>query len=134
LLRPRRRGPDSLSRALEPRPTRPDGRRGAARERGGRAVSVVASANDTLLVSVLQQSLVYGTPLLFAALGELLAERSGVLNLGVEGMMLVGAVMAFWVDQRVHASTELVLLLAVGMAALSGAILSLIHAFLVVTM
>ena len=35
------------------------------------------------------------TPLLFAALGELIAERSGVLNLGVEGMMAVGAVMGF---------------------------------------
>ena len=35
------------------------------------------------------------TPLLFAALGELVAERSGVLNLGVEGMMAVGAVMGF---------------------------------------
>jgi simple sugar transport system permease protein len=97
-------------------------------------VSVVASVNDGLFVSVLHQALIYGTPLLFAALGELLAERSGVLNLGVEGMMLVGAVMAFWVDQRVHASTEVVLLLAVGMSALSGAILALIHAFLVVTM
>jgi general nucleoside transport system permease protein len=97
-------------------------------------VSVIASVNDTLLVSVLQQALVYGTPLLFAALGELLAERSGVLNLGVEGMMLVGAVMAFWVDQRVHASTAVVLLLAVGMAAFSGAVLALIHAFLCVTL
>ena len=59
---------------------------------GGGAVSV----NDTLVVLVLAQAVVYGTPILFAALGELLAERSGVLNLGVEGMMLVGAVMGFW--------------------------------------
>jgi simple sugar transport system permease protein len=95
---------------------------------------IVGAVNDTLLVSVLHQALIYGTPLLFAALGELLAERSGVLNLGVEGMMLVGAVMAFWVDQRVHASAPIVLILAVGMAALSGALLSLIHAFLVVTL
>ena len=42
------------------------------------------------------EAVVYGTPILFAALGELLAERSGVLNLGVEGMMLVGAAMGFW--------------------------------------
>ena len=51
--------------------------------------------NDSILVVVLAQAVVYGTPLLYAALGELLAERSGVLNLGVEGMMLVGAVMGF---------------------------------------
>ena len=44
--------------------------------------------NDALLVVVLTSAVVYGTPLLYAALGELLAERSGVLNLGVEGMML----------------------------------------------
>ena len=46
--------------------------------------------NNSILVVVLASAVTYGTPLLFAALGELLAERSGVLNLGVEGMMLVG--------------------------------------------
>jgi len=49
---------------------------------------------------VLASGVAYGTPLLYAALGELLTERSGVLNLGVEGMMLVGAVMGFWAVQR----------------------------------
>ena len=36
-----------------------------------------------------------GTILLFAAIGEIFAERSGVLNLGVEGMMLIGAVAGY---------------------------------------
>ena len=36
-----------------------------------------------------------GTVLLFAAVGEIFAERAGVLNLGVEGMMLIGAVTAY---------------------------------------
>ena len=56
--------------------------------------------NNSLVVVVLASGVLYGTPLLYAALGELLAERSGVLNLGVEGMMLVGAVMGFWAVQR----------------------------------
>jgi simple sugar transport system permease protein len=90
--------------------------------------------NHSLLVIVLAQALTYGTPILFAALGELLAERAGVLNLGVEGMMLVGAVMGFWAVQRAPGPAWLVLLLAVLTAAFSGLLMALIHAFLVVTL
>jgi ABC-type uncharacterized transport system permease subunit len=90
--------------------------------------------NHSLMVLVLAQALTYGTPILFAALGELLAERSGVLNLGVEGMMLVGAVMGFWAVQRAPGPTVLVLVLAVLTAAFAGAVMALIHAFLVVTL
>jgi ABC-type uncharacterized transport system permease subunit len=90
--------------------------------------------NDSLVVSVLAQAVVYGTPILFAALGELLAERSGVLNLGVEGMMLVGAAMAFWASQRGPGSSGIVLLLAVLMAAFAGLVVSAIHAFLTITL
>ena len=92
------------------------------------------SVNHSLIVSVLAQALAYGTPILFAALGELLAERSGVLNLGVEGMMLVGAVMGFWAAQRAPGPTALVLLLAVATAAFAGLVLSAVHAFLVVSL
>ena len=51
--------------------------------------------NHSLLVVISASAVVYGTPLLYAALGELLAERAGVLNLGVEGMMIVGAACGF---------------------------------------
>ena len=90
--------------------------------------------NNSLLVVVLASGIAYGTPLLYAALGELLAERSGVLNLGVEGMMLVGAVLGFWAVQRFHATTSLALLAAIGVAALAGAAMAAIHAFLVITL
>ncbi|HKG19237.1 MAG TPA: hypothetical protein VKB00_05825, partial [Candidatus Limnocylindrales bacterium] len=44
---------------------------------------------------ILAAGIATGTVLLFAAIGEIFAERSGVLNLGVEGMMLMGAVAGF---------------------------------------
>jgi simple sugar transport system permease protein len=85
--------------------------------------------NNSVWVVVLASAVTYGTPLLYAALGELLTERSGVLNLGVEGMMLIGAVMGFWAVQRTGS-----LYLAIVVAAIAGASMALIHAFLVITL
>ena len=90
--------------------------------------------NNSLTVVLLASGIAYGTPLLYASLGELLAERSGVLNLGVEGMMLVGAVMGFWTVQRLHTGAGLSLAAAIGVAAVAGAAMALIHAFLVITL
>jgi simple sugar transport system permease protein len=70
-----------------------------------------------------------GTPLVFATVGEILAERSGILNLGVQGMMLVGAVMGFWATSQTGS-----LWLGVLMAMIAGAALSVIHAFNSVTL
>lgn len=69
------------------------------------------------------------TPLLLAGIGELVTERSGVLNLGVEGMMLAGAVTAFAV-----AFTTGSFWLAIPAAALAGMVLALIFGFLTLTL
>jgi general nucleoside transport system permease protein len=90
--------------------------------------------NNSLAVVLIASGIAYGTPLLFASLGELLAERSGVLNLGVEGMMLVGAVIGFWTVQRLHATSAASLVFAMVVAALAGAAMAGILAFLVVTL
>lgn len=49
-----------------------------------------------LIIPLLAAAVQSGTPILYATLGEMVTERSGVLNLGVEGMMLLGALAAFW--------------------------------------
>lgn len=67
--------------------------------------------------------IVAATPLMLAALGELVAERSGVLNLGVEGMMLVGAVCAFIVA---HSTGSTILAAMAG--ALAGLSMAMIFA------
>ncbi len=54
---------------------------------------------DDLVLAMLVRALAFGTPILLAGLGEIYAERSGVVNLGVEGMMAVGALAAFAVAQ-----------------------------------
>jgi ABC-type uncharacterized transport system permease subunit len=71
--------------------------------------------------------IVLGTPLAYAALGELIAERSGVMNLGVEGMMLMGAVVGFIVTLTTH-SAVLGFAAAIG----AGAALALVHAVMTV--
>lgn len=90
--------------------------------------------NSNLVVVLAASAVFYGTPLYFAALGELLTERSGVLNLGVEGMMLIGAVTAAWTSIHAPGSTPVVLVLSVLAGAAAAALLALVHAFLVITL
>jgi general nucleoside transport system permease protein len=90
------------------------------------------SVNDSLVVVLAASAIFYGTPLVFASVGELLAERSGVLNLGVEGMMLIGAVTAFWSVQHLTGPEWMVLLLATMIGGLAALATSMIHAILVV--
>jgi hypothetical protein len=68
----------------------PDRSRGAA-QKGSAAMDMTQAIMLTIMTAA--------TPLLMAAIGELVVERSGVLNLGVEGMMIMGAVVAFAVAQ-----------------------------------
>jgi simple sugar transport system permease protein len=85
--------------------------------------------NDTAFVLTLAASVAAAVPIALAALGELLSERAGVLNLGVEGMMLIGAVSAF---QAGDATGNLWLALLAGSVA--GMMFSVIHAFLTITL
>jgi hypothetical protein len=55
---------------------------------------------EEIILSVVQRTLVAGTPLLLGTVGEIICERSGILNLGVEGVMAVGAVTAFIVTHH----------------------------------
>ena len=76
--------------------------------------------NSNIVLAVIVSAIAFGTPLVLAGLGELLAERSGVLNLGVEGMMLMGAVtrlLRLAEDARVERWLVLVLAVLAGMAA-----------------
>ena len=85
--------------------------------------------NEALIVSILAITIRAGTSLLYATLGEIYTERSGVLNLGVEGIMMVGAATAFAVAY--YSGSAWLGLLA---AMVVGALLSLIHAVLSVTL
>ena len=85
--------------------------------------------NESVLMLTVMAAIGLGTGIAFATVGEILAERSGVLNLGVQGMMLVGAVMGFWATYETGN-----LWLGVLAALIAGAALSVIHAFNSVTL
>jgi len=81
------------------------------------------------ILAAIRAAIPAGTPLLYGTLGEVYAERSGVLNLGVEGMMIMGAVSGFAVAQTTGSAG-----LGILAAAVVGGLLALIHAFASITL
>jgi simple sugar transport system permease protein len=73
-----------------------------------------------LFISLLAATILAGTPLLYATLGEIVTERSGVLNLGVEGLMIMGAFFAFYAEMRTGNPWFAVLVAGAGVAAVSA--------------
>jgi len=84
---------------------------------------------EDIIISVLQRTLIAGTPLLLATIGEVICERSGILNLGVEGMMAIGAVTAFIVTLTTGNPW-----LGLVAAIITTALISGIHAFVSITL
>ncbi|HEX3028142.1 MAG TPA: ABC transporter permease, partial [Clostridia bacterium] len=83
----------------------------------------------TELEFILFAAITAGTPLLIATIGEIITERAGNMNLGVEGMMLMGAVAGFQAGYSTHSA-----LLAILFSLLAGAAGSLIFAILTVSL
>jgi general nucleoside transport system permease protein len=81
------------------------------------------------LTTLLAAAIAAATPLVFAALGEVVAERAGVVNLGLEGMMLVGAVTGFVAMNETGS-----LVTGIAAALVAGGILASVHAFFCVTL
>lgn len=84
---------------------------------------------DTIVVAILAAAITAGTPILYAALGELVTERAGILNLGVEGIMLVGAVSGFIAGVTSGSSW-----FGLAAAMVAGGAVASIHAFLSITL
>ncbi len=85
--------------------------------------------NPDTLMNILIATIAAGTPLVYAALGELIVEKSGVLNLGVEGMMLVGAISGFIAMAKTGS-----IIIAVSCGMLAGALMALIFAILTLSL
>lgn len=84
---------------------------------------------NNMIISFLAAAIVAGTPLLFATVGEIITEKAGNLNLGVEGMMLMGAVVGFQV--ALYSESPILAMLA---AMLAGAVGALIYAILTISL
>lgn len=84
---------------------------------------------DLISISVLSSGIRLATPYLYASIGEMFGQRSGVLNLGVEGMMLMGAFTSFYTVHQTHS-----LLLGVLVALLIGLLMGLANAVICVTL
>ncbi len=83
--------------------------------------------NPTFFAGLLSGTIMYGVPLLYATLGEVVGQRAGMVNLGLEGILLVGASVGFAVNVETgNAWTGL------GAAAIAGALFNLVYIFLVV--
>jgi len=84
--------------------------------------------NWDLLLGVLSGTIMYGVPLLYTTLGEVIGQRAGMVNLGLEGILLVSAATGFVVSSLTGNPW-----LGIGVAAIAGAVFNLVYAFLVVT-
>jgi general nucleoside transport system permease protein len=86
--------------------------------------SSVGNLNQVFTASLIASMLVFATPLTFAALGGMFSERSGVVNIGLEGMMLMGAFWGIWGADKTGSWVW-----GVAIAMASGGLLALVHAF-----
>ncbi len=84
---------------------------------------------EALIITVLASTLRGSIPMLLAALGETYSESSGILNLGIEGMMVAGAFSSFWVGIQTNMVPAGILA-----AALIGAVLGALTGFLVISL
>ena len=96
--------------------------------------------NQSFLVLLISAAVLNGTPLLFGTVGEILSEKSGNLNLGVEGMMYMGGAMglggAFYYEMMTGGNTNglVAVLIAILFAFLGGAFGALIYSFITITL